>query len=777
MLEIKNIKKSYKTGDFIQHALNDIDLKFRKEEFVAVLGPSGSGKTTLLNIIGGLDRYDSGDLIIKGKSTKKFKDKDWDAYRNKSIGFVFQSYNLINHISILDNVEMGMTLSGKSSRYRRKKALELLKKVGLGDHVHKKPNQLSGGQMQRVAIARALANDPEIILADEPTGALDTRTSKQIMDLIKSIAKDKLVIMVTHNPDLASTYADRVIMMRDGKIENDTNPVEEKEEIEEYKLKRTKMSFFTALRLSLNNIRTKKGRTILVAFASSIGIIGIALILALSNGFQNQIVLFEHQISDAMPIVISATKTDLGGQNMSSMLASETGMSKERTDSDFTNSNTVKKTEEKSIFTSAAINPLTNEFINYIKNIPEEYISSTMFNSGINYNLLQKYQDKYITASSLSINYLPIPNRNGDTSNTIVENYYDVLSGKMPTEIDEIVVEVAKDNTISNDLAKLLGIEKEEFTFDDILKSTIKLVPNDEYYDQFGNYYVPKTLNDKLYNNENNLTLKVVGIVRIKEEKYSTIGVTDSKSSFYYSQKLDDYISKTNKKSKIAISQADADYDVLTGVSYDLETDQGKYSKHMASLVLGGVDTPGYIYLYPKDFDATDKIVDYLNKYNEGKEDEDKISFINQAEMVNNMTGSIMSGITAVLIAFSSISLIVSSIMLGIITYISVLERTKEIGILRSLGARKKDIKRVFNAETIIIGLASGLLGIGIANLLIIPINALLKNLTSLSNVAVLNPMHAIILISISVILTLIGGTIPAHIASKQDPVTSLRTE
>ena len=404
MLEIKNIKKSYKTGDFVQHALNDIDLKFRKKEFVAILGPSGSGKTTLLNIIGGLDRYDSGDLIIKGKSTKKFKDKDWDAYRNKSIGFVFQSYNLINHISILDNVEMGMTLSGKSSRYRKKKALELLKKVGLEDHIHKKPNQLSGGQMQRVAIARALANDPEIILADEPTGALDTRTSKQIMNLIKSIAEDKLVIMVTHNPDLASEYADRIINMKDGKIENDTNPVEEKNEQEEYKLKRTKMSFFTALRLSLNNIRTKKGRTILVAFASSIGIIGIALILALSNGFQNQIVLFEHQISDAMPVVISATKTDLGGQNVSSMLASETGMSKETTENDFTDSKTVKKIEEKSIFTSAAINPLTTDFVKYLKSIPEEYISATMFNSGINFNLLQKYQDKYRTGSSLSIN-------------------------------------------------------------------------------------------------------------------------------------------------------------------------------------------------------------------------------------------------------------------------------------------------------------------------------------------------------------------------------------
>ena len=777
MLELKNIKKSYKTGNFVQHALNDIDLNFRKKEFVAILGPSGSGKTTLLNIIGGLDRYDSGNLIIKGKSTRKFKDKDWDAYRNKSVGFIFQSYNLISHISILDNVEMGMTLSGKSAKYRKKKAYELLKKVGLEEHAHKKPNQLSGGQMQRVAIARALANDPEIILADEPTGALDTKTSKQIMDLIKSISQDKLVIMVTHNPDLANLYADRVIKMRDGKIEDDTNSLESNESNEDYKLNKTKMSFFTALHLSLNNIRTKKGRTILTAFASSIGIIGIALILALSNGFQNQIVIFEHQISDAMPIVISATKMNLSSENMKSLISSESGMSKEESDNDFTDSKIVKKVEDKSIFSSSSINPLTNEFVDYIKNIPEEYISASMFNSSVNYNIIQKYQDKYISANSLSVNYMPIPSRNGDITNTVVDNYYEVLSGRMPTQKDEIVVEISKDNSISNDFAKLLGLEKEEFTFDDILNSTLKVVPNDDYYNQYGNYYIPKELNDELYNNKNNLTLKVVGIVRIKEDKYSTIGVTDSKASFYYIQELDDYISQTNRKSKIAISQKNADYDVFTGVSYDLETEQGKYSRHMATLMLGGIETPGYIYLYPKDFDATDKIVEYLNKYNEGKEENDKVSFINQAEMVNNMTGSIMGGITAVLIAFSSISLIVSSIMLGIITYISVLERTKEIGILRSLGARKKDIKRVFNAETIIIGLASGLLGILIANLLTIPINALLEKLTNLKDVAVLNPIHALILITISVILTLVGGSIPAHVASKQDPVIALRTE
>jgi len=777
MLEIKNIKKSYKTGTFIQHALNDIDLKFRKNEFVAVLGPSGSGKTTLLNIIGGLDRYDSGDLLIKGKSTKKFKDKNWDSYRNKSVGFIFQNYNLISHISLLDNIEMGMTLSGKTYKIRRKKAKELLKKVGLEEHAHKKPNQLSGGQMQRVAIARALANDPEIILADEPTGALDTKTSKQIMNLISLIAKDKLVIMVTHNPELANEYADRIIEMKDGKIVSDSNPYKSKDSDNEYKLNKTKMSFFTALHLSLNNIKTKKGRTLLTSFASSIGIIGIALILALSNGFQNQVVMYEHQVSDAMPVVISATKMNLDANSMSSLISSETGMTKTSTEDDFTNSNIIKTEQVNDIYSASTINPITTDFMNYLNNINEEYVSAMLINNSVEANLIQKNGDKYINLNSLSVYSGPIPFAYGNNESTVIDNYYDVLVGKMPEEKDEIIVEVSKNNTISSDLAKALGIDKEEFTFDDIMSSTIKLVKNDDYYSEYGNYFIHKQLDSDLYNNENNLTLKVVGIMRIKEDKYSTLGLTDNNQSFYYSEKLDEYIKEINKNSKITLAQKEADYDVLTGVTYDLDSDQGKYLKHMALLSLGGIETPGYIYIYPTDFDSTDKIVDYLNKYNENKDENQKIEFINQAELVNNVSGSIMNGITIVLIAFSSISLIVSSIMLGIITYISVLERTKEIGILRSLGARKKDIKRVFNAETTIIGLVSGILGIAIANLLTIPVNYIIKDITGLSNVAVLNPYHAAILIIISVTLTIIGGSIPAKIASKQDPVTSLRTE
>ena len=775
MLELKNIKKSYKTGTFIQHALNDIDLCFRKKEFVAILGPSGSGKTTLLNIIGGLDRYDSGNLLIKGKSTKSFKDKDWDAYRNKSIGFVFQNYNLISHISILDNIEMGLTLSGKSSKYRRKKAKELLKKVGLEEHAHKKPNQLSGGQMQRVAIARSLANDPEIILADEPTGALDTKTSKQIMNLIKEIAKDKLVIMVTHNPELAEEYADRIIKMIDGKIESDSNPVSDVVDSDEYKLKRTKMSFFTALHLSFNNIRTKKGRTLLTAFASSIGIIGIAIILALSNGFQNKIVEFEHDVSDAMPIIILANNINTDAK---SIISSETGMDLGKTDRDFTSEKKIYKDDKILNSGSTTSNAITDEFIKYLEDMPSEYISSYNINKYQALNLIQKKNNEYF----FNVNHIatfPIPTKGlkDDNVSDLFDKYYDVLAGHIPNEKDEVLIEVNKDNSLDPELIKFLGLEGEEISFNDVLESKFKLVFNDDLYEQYQNFYITKTADEQLYNNENNLEIKVVGIIRVKEDQSGMMGVASNNNVIYYTKKLQDYFIEKNKDSKIVKEQEKIDVNIFTNQAFADNKKENEFSKSMYISIIGGDNLYGDRYLYPKDFEATDKIIEYLNDYNKNKKEEDKVKFVNQAELVNNMTGSIMDGITAVLIAFSSISLVVSSIMLGIITYISVLERTKEIGILRSLGARKKDIKRVFNAETTIIGLSSGILGIIIASVLIIPINMLLKNLTSLDNVAVLNPIHAIILITISIVLTLIGGTIPAHIASKQDPVASLRTE
>ena len=779
MLELTKITKSYKTGTFVQKALNGVNLNFRQNEFVAILGPSGSGKTTLLNIIGGLDRYDEGDLIIKGKSTKKFKDKDWDAYRNKSVGFIFQSYNLISHISILDNIEMGMTLNGKRGKARRRKALELLKKVGLSEHKHKKPNQLSGGQMQRVAIARALANDPEIILADEPTGALDTKTSKQIMELIKEIAKDKLVIMVTHNPELAEEYSDRIIRMQDGKIIDDTNPVKDTESEVDYKLKRTKMSFFTALHLSLNNIRTKKGRTILTAFASSIGIIGIAIILALSNGFSKQVDKFEEQTSDAMPIIISLQKMNIeNGADLQAAMSSEMGnapMTKEEKKREFTKEKNVTAMKQKEIVT---LNNITDEYVDYIKKIDKDYISSVSFEYNLNFNFIQKLGDKYINLSSLKVYPTNLPSKNfeDDSEGQIFENYYDLLEGHYARNKNEIMIQVDTANRVHKDLLKALGIEKEDATFDELLGKTIKLVKNDDYYSEFNGLYVPNEVDEKMYNDEDNLELKVVGIIRMKKEKAEMAGTGSNTQLIIYHKSLDEYVLDTEKDSKIVKAQKDANYDVRTGMPYD-DTTTSKMMKISNLTSIGGSTTPINILLYPKNFEAKSKVVKYLDKYNEDKKEKDQVGYLDQAKLITNISDGIMSGITVVLIAFSSISLVVSSIMLGIITYISVLERTKEIGILRSLGARKKDIRRVFSAETFIIGLASGILGILIAYVLIIPINKILLSLTKLENVAILNPLHALLLVTISIILTLIGGAIPSRMASRRDPVIALRTE
>ena len=779
MLKLIKITKSYKTGNFIQKALNGVSLNFRKNEFVSILGPSGSGKTTLLNIIGGLDRYDNGDLLIKNKSTKKFKDKDWDAYRNKSVGFIFQSYNLISHINVIDNIEMGMTLSGKRGKLRRKKAIELLKKVGLYEHRHKKPNQLSGGQMQRVAIARALANDPEIILADEPTGALDTKTSKQIMELIKEIAKDKLVIMVTHNPELAHEYSDRVIHMQDGKIISDSNEFNSSNEEVDYKLKRTKMNFFTALHLSLNNIRTKKGRTILTAFASSIGIIGIAIILALSNGFSKQVTKFEEQTSDAMPVIIMMQNLNLtnGGnmQDMISLNSGQTPLTESEKKDEFTTKKEVKAIKEKETMT---INNITEEYMDYLKNINKEYISSVSIEYNIKLNLIQKLDEKYFNINDLNVSYASMPYTNFEDykEGQIFSNYYDLLEGHFPREKDEIMIEVDTANRVNKDLLKALGIKDENISFDKLIGKTIKLVRNDDYYSEFNGLYVHNELNEEMYNNSNNLELKLVGIMRMKKDK-ADIAVTSSNTNvIFYHKLLSDYVLGIEENSKIVKAQKNAKYDVRTGAEYN-DSVMGKMTEMSLLKQLGGSKIPISIYLYPKDFDSKDRIVEYLDKYNKDKNEKDKIGYIDQAKLITNISDGIMSGITVVLIAFSSISLVVSSIMLGIITYISVLERTKEIGILRSLGARKKDIRRVFSAETFIIGLVSGILGILIAYILTVPINKLLFNLTKLENVAVLNPIHAIILVSISIILTLIGGAIPSRLASKRDPVIALRTE
>lgn len=769
MLKLNKIRKSYKTGSFTQHALKGIDLEFRENEFVAILGPSGSGKTTLLNIIGGLDNYDKGDLIINGKSTKHFKTSEWDAYRNNSVGFIFQSYNLIPHISVLENVEIGLTLSGESSKVRRKKALELLKKVGLLEHCHKKPNQLSGGQMQRVAIARALANDPDIILADEPTGALDSKTSVQIMNLIKEIAKEKLVIMVTHNPELANEYATRIAYMKDGEVITDSNPIKKSDKDKKgFSIKKTSMSFLTALKLSFNNIKTKKGRTALTAFASSIGIIGIALILSLSNGFNLKIDEFEQNSLAQSPIIISTQSMQMDEEMINKM----------------TGDNSLKKYPSKKVIyvqddmmdTMLHSNKITKDYIDYLEKIDKSKISGYSYQKGTSINMIAKSGEQYqlVNTSSgdaISMQLWSLLPTNPNEEDGVIEKNYDVLAGSLDNDKPGLILQVNNRNQISASILKQLGFDsKDEISFDDIMNKEIKIILNDDYYQKVGDTFIPNQDYKKLYNDKDSMGVKVTAIIRGKEGKE----VVTNSSGLAYTNALVNYVIDNNKNSEIVKAQEEVDYNILTHQKF---TDDNMNNKDTMMGYLGADVLPMMIYIYPKDFDTKDYITDYLDNYNENKDEDDTVQYTDMAEMVSSLTGSIMDAITIVLISFSSISLIVSSIMIGIITYISVLERTKEIGILRALGARKKDIKRVFNAETFIIGIFSGLLGVLIAYILTIPTNIIIENLTELPNVAKLNILHSLILIVISMTLTIIGGAIPANIASKKDPVEALRTE
>ena len=753
MLSIKKIYKGYGTRENKQLVLKDINLNFRPNEFVAILGPSGSGKTTLLNILGGLDRYDSGDLIINGKSTKCFKERDWDSYRNKSIGFVFQSYNLISHISILSNVEMGLTLGNVNRSEARKRAVAALEKVGLKDHIHKKPNQLSGGQMQRVAIARALVNNPDIILADEPTGALDSKTSTQIMDLIKEIAKNKLVIMVTHNDTLADIYASRIIKLSDGKIISDSNPYETQNENKDYNLKRTKMSFFTALGLSLNNIKTKKGRTLLTSFAASIGIIGISLVLALSNGFQKQIDSFEKDTLSNMPIYIMPEATDLKAEFVTMTKDSE---------EEFPDTDIIKKYEYNDAVNSHK-NNITADYINYIKNINSDYLNGIGYGYNAYMNIISKNENinivnnGYITTSFTS-----------NTDSEIIKDNYDLLSGDYPKDTNDCLLIVDTYNRLYSSLYKALGLENTN-NFSSIIGKELQIVNNDNFYLENGNIFIPKSNLETLWDNDSNIKLKIVGIIRPKKDANASVY---SSSSILIDSQIEKLNIEKNLNSHIVNIQKNSDYDVFSGEKFaDFE------EKRAAIAYLGGSNEPQSIAIYPKNFECKDEIIAYLDKYNETKTDADKIVYTDYASTVTDLSGGIMNGITLVLVGFSSVSLIVSSIMISIITYISVLERTKEIGILRSLGARKKDISRVFNAETCIIGFVSGVMGVGIAYLLTFPINIVIKNATQLSNVAMLSITHVVIMITISVVITMLGGLIPAKMASKKDPVIALRTE
>lgn len=762
MLEIRNIKKSYKTGTFIQHALKDVSISFRPNEFVAILGPSGSGKTTLLNIIGGLDRYDSGDLVINGKSTKKFSDSNWDSYRNNCVGFIFQSYNLINHLNILENVEMSLTLSGVSKKVRKQKALDALKQVGLIDHAYKKPNQLSGGQMQRVAIARALVNEPDIILADEPTGALDSTTSVQIMELIKEIAKDKLVIMVTHNKELAYDYANRIIELKDGELINDTNPHEQSKNNQEYKIRKTAMSFFTALSLSFKNIETKKGRTFLTTFASSIGIIGIALILSLSNGFNIEVEKFEKDALSSLPIMISEQTVEMDEDSLAKMRDSF------KIDNNSYPSEEVIYIQKDMVEDTTHTNIINQEFIDYIEKINPKYVSGISYMRLVSINALSKAKDGY---KIIDNSYLTtLPKSLDEKQNDVVEDNYDLLKGKFATNKDEVVLAVDSKNRVNEKLLEMLGFDlsKDNFTFDEILNKEIKVVLNDDWYIDNNNYFIPNFNYEELYNNKNNLTLKIVGIIRGKEDAK----LVSASSGIAYTESLIDYIVENNSKSKIVLKQKEVDYNILTGEQFR----EGK-DKDAVLSYLGNDNLPILVNIFPRNFDSKDEIIKYLDDYNETKLEEDKLLYTDMASLISSLSGSIMDAITIVLIAFSSISLVVSCIMIGIITYISVLERTKEIGILRAMGARRKDITRVFNAETIIIGLCSGLLGITIARILVFPANIIIYNATGLDNVAKMNPLHALLLLIISMLLTVLGGLIPAKVASRKNPVEALRTE
>ncbi|MBU5306943.1 ATP-binding cassette domain-containing protein [Clostridioides mangenotii] len=795
MLQLKEIVKSYTTGEFTQVALNKVSLKFRKSEFVAILGPSGSGKTTCLNIIGGLDQYDQGDLIINGKSTKNFKDSDWDAYRNNSVGFIFQSYNLISHLSIMDNVEMGMTLSGVSSQEKHKKAIEVLEKVGLKEHIHKKPNQLSGGQMQRVAIARALANDPDIILADEPTGALDTHTSVQIMELIKEISKDKLVVMVTHNPELANEYTDRIVEFRDGEIKSDSNPFKDNLDVSDYKLKKTNMSFLTALKLSAKNISTKKWRTALTAFASSIGIIGIALVLSLSNGFDKQIGEFENSTLSGFPITIS--------QKMANM---DVDAMREQ------NKNLVNKSVSKDQYPNVDhifpydpsenslehTNNFTKEYLKYVKDIDSDLLSGTSYTRLVNMNLLKSDRETVTPVNTSTVNFSTFPSGKGSDSTGYLKSNYNLLSGSFPKDKTDLVLIVDSYNRLDKSMLKTLGIdESKNIKYQDIVGKEFKIILNNDFYDKNGNLFISKVNSDNLidhYNDDDAITVKISGIVRSSEDSKLEI----LSPGLYYSDELSEYFIEDAKNSDVVKAQKDSDFNVLTGQAFgdDTSSNISAPSNSPSMMSMGGVNvnsqaptkdqvlsqlgansTPNSITIYPKDFTTKDDVLTYLNKWNDGKDVEDSILYTDLASTFTDLSGGIMDSITLVLIAFASISLIVSLIMIGIITYISVLERTKEIGVLRSLGARKKDVTRVFTAETFIIGTCSGLLGILISYLLTFPINNVLKNLTDLDGVAQLNPVHAILLVIISVGLTLLGGALPARMAAKKNPVEALRTE
>ncbi len=855
MLELKKISKVYTTGNFKQKALDEVNLSFRSNEFASILGPSGSGKTTLLNIIGGLDKYTNGDLIINEISTKKYNDRDWDSYRNHRVGFVFQNYNLIPHQTILSNVELALTLSGVSKKERRKKAIQALKKVGLENHINKKPNQLSGGQMQRVAIARALVSDPDILLADEPTGALDTKTSEQIMKLIKDISKDKLVIMVTHNPELAKKYSTRIIELKDGNIISDSNPYDgnintkEKNDIKKRKSKKTSMNLKTALVLSLNNLMTKKYRTILTSFAGSIGIIGIALILSLSSGVSNYINKVQEETLTSYPLTIEQNTIDLSSavsQRKDQILNNEQIKEENKIYSNDTIADTLSLMSSKSSTNNLE---LFKTYIDSDKSNIKDYTTAISYDYNLNLQIYKSnYEEKIVKVNPNTVlQSIGIPNTTATSSfmfsdvwtqmfenDEINDKMYDLVSGKMPSSYNEVVLLVDSNNQISDYVLYALGIKDQKelegfyekislgeeietqsmsFDYDQLIGLSYNFLLNTDYYEKKGNIWIDKSedekyLKEKLKNSEK---LTVVGIVK-PNEQWS--GASTSMGAILYTNELENYvIQKINDSQIVKEQKSNPKVNILTGLKFsdkefninDLSGEQKRYlqtlsTEELANVVtkykelssatyestletLGCVDLekPSAINIYAKDFEAKDKIKDIIENYNNEQEElGNSANVINYTDLVGILMSSvtdIVDMISYILIGFVSISLVVSSIMIGIITYISVLERTKEIGILRAIGASKKDVSRVFNAETFIVGSCAGIIGILATIILNIPINIIISKVANVNNLSVLPYKGAIILIIISVILTMVAGLIPSKIASKKDPVESLRSE
>lgn len=895
MLELNDIKKDYVSGSTTVSALKGINLRFRDCEFVSILGQSGCGKTTMLNIIGGLDKYTSGDLKINGVSTKNYKDRDWDFYRNNSIGFVFQSYNLIPHQTVLSNVELALTLSGVSKTERKRRAIEALEKVGLGEQIHKKPNQMSGGQMQRVAIARALVNNPDILLADEPTGALDTETSIQIMELLKEISKDRLIIMVTHNPELAKDYSTRIVRLLDGVITDDSDPysledmeadirakeaakvkTSEKKIKKSGKKQKTSMSFFTALSLSFNNLMTKKTRTILTAFAGSIGIIGIAMILSISNGIQLYIDRVQRDTLSSYPITLQAESIDI-----SSMVTSMTGNSdsEEHEDKSKIYSNDIMGDMINTMVKEVKSNNLS-EFKKYIENGGSDiksYVSDIQYSYDVPLNIYMKDTSNGVEQLNPSTMFDSIYGEGATSTSSamssgmgmgmfsnssvwnqllgnqqVLDEQYDVLAGHWPENYNEVVLVTDKNNEVDDYTLYSLGLKDPEevrtlfkkmmvgesyetekdisYTFDEILDTEFKLVmPTDMYkYNDVTGTWDDYSKDDKYMTNvvNNGTDIKVCGIIRPNDDAVST----SISSGIGYTAKLTEYIIEEVKNSEIAKAQlADTSVDVFTGVPFDNDrnteitmddvnaymatlspeestqmqamtsgmsddqilklfsaslkarTTDATLDSNKSKLGITDLDTPSQIDIYATDFDSKEKVQNIIKDYNKLQQDDGKeenvINYTDYVGIMMSSVSTIINAISYVLIAFVAISLIVSSIMIGIITYISVLERTKEIGVLRSIGASKKDVSRIFNAETLIEGFVSGALGIVVTLLLCIPANALIKHLTDISNVAQLPVAGGVILIIISMFLTFIAGLIPAKLAAKKDPVVALRSE